>query len=248
MDPTLLPAVQDLEAATNDAEAAQNARIEARLLEVHTCMTGAIVSYDPAKKTAVCKPGIKRIFRGDMGAVDLPNLVDCLVSFPSGGGFTLTFPLAPGDECELRFSERALDCWWQNGQGIGPNSAQPPAEYRMHDLSDCICQVGISSKPHVPPGLSTTAVELRANDGSSKVSMGQDGSVTVVSKSGKDVSVNAGGNANISGELVKLNADPTANPATNGVVSASCPCHFDGLPHAVGASTTVLVGGLAGPP
>ena len=105
--------------------------------------------------------------------------------------------------------------------------------------------MGISSKPHVPPGLSTTAVELRANDGSSKVSMGQDGSVTVVSKSGKDVSVNAGANANISGALVKLNAPPGANPLVNGVVMGSNICPFTNAPHSAtgaGTSTTVLVG------
>ncbi len=180
-----------------------------------------------------------------MGAVDLPDLVDCLVSFPSGGGFTLTFPLAPGDECELRFSERALDCWWQNGQGIGPNSAQLPAEYRMHDLSDCICQVGISSVPHVPAGLSTTAVELRSTTNDSKVSIDQGGNVAVNATG--TVTVGASGSAKVEGALVLLNADPTANPAVNGAVAASCICHFDGKPHAQGASTTVLVGDLVGP-
>ena len=240
MDPTLLSAVQDLEAATDDAEAAENARIEARLLDVHTCLPGAIVSYDASKKTAKCKPGIKHIFRGAMGAVDLPDLVDCLVSFPSGGGFTLSFPLEPGDECELRFSERALDFWWQNG------GVQLPAEYRLHDLSDCICAAGISSLPHVPAGLSTTAVELRSTTNASKVSIDKSGNV-VVNATGT-VTVGASGTANVNGALVKLNAGPTANPAINGVVSASCPCHFDGQPHAIGASTTVLVGDLVGPP
>ena len=85
MDPSLISQVQDLEAATDDAEAAENARIEARVLDLHTCLPGAIVSYDATKKTAVCKPGIKCIFRGALGAVDLPQLVDCPVCFPSEG-------------------------------------------------------------------------------------------------------------------------------------------------------------------
>ena len=93
MDPTLLEDMQSLEAATDDAEAAQNARLEARVLELHTCLPGAIVSYDATKKTAKCKPGIKKVFRGELGPVDLPDLVDCPVYFPSGGGFTLSFPV-----------------------------------------------------------------------------------------------------------------------------------------------------------
>ena len=243
MDPTLLESMQSLEAATDDAEAAQNARLEARVLEVHTCLPGNVVSYDATKKTAVCQPGIKKVFRGDKGPVDLPKLVDCLVSFPSGGGFTLAFPLENGDECELRFSERALDFWWQNG-GI-----QLPAEYRTHDLSDAICQVGISSLPNVPEGLPTDAVELRANDGSSKVRLAQDGSITVTSKPGKDISMNAGtgGSTNVNGTFVKLNAPAGATPPINGALNGSCPCPYTGATHALGASLTVLIGGTPSP-
>lgn len=236
MDPTLLEATQSLEAATDDAEAAQNARMEARVLEIHTCLPGAIVSYDAAKKTAVCKPGIKKVFR-EKGPVDLPQLVDCLVSFPSGGGFTLAFGIKKGDECELRFSERALDFWWQNG------GVQLPAEYRTHDLSDAICQVGISSLPNVPTGLPTDGVELRANDGSSKVRLDSDGSITVTSKPGKDVTMSAGANTNVNGQLVNLNAPPGATPPMNGALNGSCPCPYTGLTHMAGASLTVMVGG-----
>jgi len=86
MDPTLLEQLQNEESLADDAEAAENARIEARILDLHTSIPGHVVSYDATKQTAVCQPGIQRIFRGQ-GAIDLPQLVDCPVHFPSGGGF-----------------------------------------------------------------------------------------------------------------------------------------------------------------
>ena len=243
MDPTLLESTQNLEAATDDAEAAQNARIEASKLDLHTLLPGHVVSYDAAKKTAVCQPGIKRIFRGDKGAVDLPQLVDCLVSFPSGGGFALSFPIAKGDECELRFSERALDYWWQNG------GTQLPSEYRTHDLSDAICQVGISSLPNVPSGLATDAVELRANDGSSKVRIDQSGNVTI--NAAGAVTVSGSGNANVTGAQVLLNAPPGATQSINGVLTGACICPITKASHGsqspTGVSATVLAGGFLAP-
>jgi hypothetical protein len=243
MDPTLLEQVQDQEAMTDDPEAAENARIEARLLDVHTCMPGAIVSYDATKKTATVKPAIQRLYRSK-GYVDLPTLVDCPVCFPSGGGFTLTFPLVAGDECVLYFSERAIDLWWQNGIGLGDGQAQPPAEYRTHDLSDAFVQVGVSSVPNVPGNISTTAVELRSTTNASKVSI--DGSGNVLVNATGAVTVAASDSTSITGRQILLNAPPGATPQLNGVITGACPCPMGGT-HAVygaaaGLSQTVLVG------
>ena len=227
---------------TDDPEAAENARIEARLLDVHTCLPGAIVSYDATKKTATVKPAIQRLYRGK-GYVDLPALVDCPVCFPSGGGFTLTFPLVAGDECVLYFSERAIDLWWQNGIGLGDGEAVQPAEYRTHDLSDAFVQVGVSSVPKVPGNISTTAVELRSTTNASKVSI--DGSGNVLVNASGSVTVAASGNASVNGSQVLLNAPPGANQLLNGVVMASCPCLVTGAPHSSakkGISSSVLVG------
>ena len=114
MDASLLSQMQSQEAATDDDEAAVNARLEAHSMDLHTALPGRVVSYDAATQTAVCQPGIQVIFRAT-GPVDLPQLVDVPVYFPRGGGFVLTFPVRVGDECLLVFAERAIDVWWQKG-------------------------------------------------------------------------------------------------------------------------------------
>jgi len=128
--------------------------LESRIKELHTCLPGIIVSYDPAKQTAEVQPAIRRIFTGT-GAVNLPLCVDVPVAFPGGGDFYLTFPVEPGDECILLFSERAIDNWYSAGD------VQDPAEYRLHDLSDGLAMVGLNSQPRKLSNVQTDGAELR---------------------------------------------------------------------------------------
>jgi hypothetical protein len=141
--------------------------IETRLRDLHTSMPGVVVSFSAAKQTAVVQPAIKRIFvvRNPGGTptisqVNLPLCVDVPVKFPGGGGFFLTFPVQAGDECILHFSERAIDFWFQNG------GQQLPSEYRLHDFSDAIADVGLTSQPNVLADFNASACQLRTRDGS----------------------------------------------------------------------------------
>jgi len=152
------------EAFVDEEAAALAAHIEERALDLHTCLPGQIVSFDDSAQTAKVQPTIRRIF-AQQGPVDLPELVDVPVAFPGGGNYQLTFPVAAGDECILVFSERAIDFWWQNG------GVQLPAEYRTHDLSDAIAQVGLNSKPNKLATFRTDGAELRTRDGAVRIAV-----------------------------------------------------------------------------
>lgn len=200
MDAKLQDQMDRDQAAVAQQEAFVDAALEAQRLDMHTAIPGTVVSFDASTQTCKAQPGIKRVFR-ELGPVDLPQLVDVPVQFPRGGDYVLTFPVANGDECLLVFSERCIDSWYQSG------GSQVPTEYRTHDLSDACAVMGISSKPHVVSGFSTSAVELRRLDGAAKVSIeGQD--ILATSNTGK----------------VLLNAPPGANQLLNGVVVAGDPC------------------------
>lgn len=93
--------------------------------------------------------------------VKIPIIPDVPIIFTGGGGYTLTFPVAVGDECLAVFANRCIDAWWQNG-GI-----QPQMEFRVHDLSDGFALIGVRSKPRlIDSGFHATAVQLRSDDGS----------------------------------------------------------------------------------
>lgn len=146
-----------------DAQLAQ-----AIMSAMRVSMPGIIQSFDPDAVTAVVQPAIKGAEKDESGAevsVNLPLLVDVPVLFPRGGGCTLTFPVEAGDECLVIFADRCIDFWWQSG-GI-----QEPVDERMHDLSDAFCIVGPQSQAKKISGISTSAVELRSDDGETKLSL-----------------------------------------------------------------------------
>ncbi|MDV0626243.1 Gp138 family membrane-puncturing spike protein [Klebsiella variicola subsp. variicola] len=141
---------------------------QAIMSAMRVSIPGIIQSFDPEAVTAVIQPAIKGVEHDASGAevsVNLPLLVDVPVIFPRGGGCTLTFPVKAGDECLVIFADRCIDFWWQSG-GI-----QEPVDERMHDLSDAFCIVGPQSQAKKIGGISTSAVELRSDDGETKLSL-----------------------------------------------------------------------------
>jgi hypothetical protein len=137
--------------------------VEAAKSDINTAIPCIVVSYDAAKQTCVLQPAIQYKFTQKDGSfiwLDLPNLLDCPVFFPSGGGFTLTFPVAAGDEALAIFSQRCIDAWYSSGEHQNIQS-----DIRLHDLSDGFAFVGIRSTPRFLGGVSTSSAQLRSDDG-----------------------------------------------------------------------------------
>ena len=151
--------------------------IEARLKELHTAMPGIIQSFDAATQLASVQPAIRRIFvtrDGDSEILvpsDLPILINVPVIFPRGGGFSLTFPVAKGDECLLVFCERSIDNWHETGK------VKKPGSRRFHSLSDATALVGLSSVPNKIPNYDDTNVVLKKDDDSSVITVYTDGNI-----------------------------------------------------------------------
>jgi hypothetical protein len=125
---------------------ATQTHLDGRQAQIHTSMPGTIVSYNPATMTATVQPAIQAMHRQTdrtRKPLSIPPVTDVPVHFPAGGGYTLTFPIKPGDECLIVFNERNIDNWHQMG------GEQAPADLRMHDVNDCIVHVGLRSQPKV---------------------------------------------------------------------------------------------------
>jgi hypothetical protein len=112
--------------------------------------------------TCTVQPSIQEIVidnRGNQKPINLPLLLDVPLVFPSGGGFSVTFPMAINDEVLILFSARCIDAWWQNG-GI-----QQASESRMHDLSDAFAIPGPKSLPNALGSISSTKLQIRNDAG-----------------------------------------------------------------------------------
>lgn len=153
----------------DDASTALEIAMRGAQGRIWTALPGIIQSFDPAAMTCEVQPSIQGTLSdpktGKASNVNLPLLVDCPVQFPSGGGVTLTLPIAKDDECLIVFASRCIDAWWQNG-GI-----QPPMVYRMHDLSDGFVIPGIWSQPRVLTAVSTSKAQLRSTDGATMLEL-----------------------------------------------------------------------------
>jgi hypothetical protein len=158
-----------------------------------TSVPAVVTRFNAARMTVEALPAVQgRVTRPDKTVHwrNLPLLVDCPVVFPGGGGFTLTFPVSAGDECLIVIASRCIDTWWSTGGGGEVN------DLRMHDLSDGFAIMGIRSLPRaLVPAPSSGAVELRSDDGATRISM-TPGTITItgdvvingtLTNNGKDV-------------------------------------------------------------
>lgn len=194
-----------------------------------TALPGIIQSFDAGAMTCVVQPAIQALVRDEAGAlasVDLPLLLDCPVQFPAGGGCTLTFPVAPGDECLVVFASRCIDSWWQSG-GI-----QAQAELRMHDLSDGFALLGFRSQPRVIGAISGTAAQLRTDDGAAFVEV-DSASHAINITSTAPINVTSTASANVTAPIINLAA---AGQALQKFITEAFQALFNGHTHASGGA------------
>lgn len=149
--------------------------------EINCVRVGQIQSYDATKQEATVKIAQQQVTStqpdGTRTLSEFPLLLRCPVVYPSGGGFTLTFPIAAGDECLILFNDREIDNWVTSGAGQAPTTA------RMHDLSDGFALVGVRSNPRALTSVSTSATQLRSDDGETYVEVSS-GSIKLVAPTG----------------------------------------------------------------
>ena len=128
---------------------------------------GTIVNFYAATQTADIQPGMQRLVPDTTSnppqwkAKTPAMLVNVPVFVLSGGGGTLTFPVASGDTCLVLFNDRDLSNWQTTG-----NTQTPPLTTRTHNLSDGLAIVGFRNLANKISGYSTTDAVLQ-NGGSS---------------------------------------------------------------------------------
>lgn len=184
---------------------------------VHTMLPATIESFD--KDTQRAKVAIAYTMRRVDGTnLKYPALLEVPVQFPRWGGMAITFPVKPGDECAVLFSERAMDRFKELGAGD-----QPPHEARFFDLADGFALMGLFSKPNKLDGVSEDSLEIRTEVGDKKITLAEsgqitleDGTTTLTLKADGKVSLNNG-----TGEAISLISDILNALTTDGVTITS---------------------------
>lgn len=123
-----------------------------------TAIPGIVESVDYQEQTVTVQPTIREKVNldGKYQWVELPKLIHVPFFIYSGGGYTITMPISPGDECLVVFADMCIDAWWQSG-GI-----QNQIDRRRHDLSDGFAICGFKSQPNTVPGYSGSSVQIKS--------------------------------------------------------------------------------------
>lgn len=153
-------------------------------------------------------PLIKADVKGEY--IEMPMLLDVLVVFPSAGGFSITFPIKPGDDVLVIFSSRCIDAWFEN------DVISVPTEHRMHDLSDGFAIPGIKSNPKALTDIQEDGVEMRTDDRSTYIRL-TDGTIYIKGK------IEHEGDYDQSGDMNR-----TGKSTTSGVITGNGGMSIDG--------------------
>ena len=188
-----------------DPYEAHEAQLDRRQAQLHTGMPGIIEAYDPATQTATVRPALQRIHTeldGTRKPQSIEAIRDVPVHFPGGGAHTLTFPVKPGDECWIKFSERSIDNWHQLG------GTQEPSDWRMHDINDAIVEVGVRSQATKLNNVSATTTQIRSDDGQTVIDLdGAGKKVTIWTGSQKVIIDNAAGKIRMETPRLEVTGD-----------------------------------------
>lgn len=192
----------------NDPEETLREAMNGRISQIQTAMPAIVESVDLVAQTISAQPAIKGIFLSEDGEIstpDLPLLIHVPIVWPRAGGFSLTFPIAQGDEVLIIFASRCIDAWWQQG-GI-----QPQLEFRMNDLSDGFAILAPTSQSKKLSNVSSANAQLRDDAGTTFLEITPDGKI----------SINAQSEINLTAPDVNINSTNAIITSTNATIEST---------------------------
>jgi len=156
---------------------------------LHTCVPGLIETYDAASRRARVKFALKQV-RTDGSEVAKAPIVDVPVVFPSGGGFTMTFPMAEGDPVMLLFSERGITAFKKTFDQATPTEGQ------YHQEADAVALPGFGPLSLTPADMQGAAWQTEDGDKSVRLKEGgveiHAGDTNILVRDDGDVVINVG--------------------------------------------------------
>lgn len=171
---------------------------------------GKIIEFDPVRQVAkvrVMREQYNNQLHSLYNEYAFPILQDVPVQFPQGGGYFLTFPVSPGDNCLLDFCDKGISHWKYHGaEKIGVfKSGVPKADYfRAYNINDAVAMVGYNPIPQAIPEFNATSTELRNVSRTQRFTMLPDGKMEIVTPTELDITAPEtviNGNTTMNGNL-----------------------------------------------
>ena len=161
--------VENVSDPRSNLELAIQTGINAALMDLHTCMPGEIISFDPVEQIADIQLVTKTKQSGELKNRSVLQGVP--VRFMATLGFSMTMPLPPGSEVLVVFAERSIDTWLASG-GI-----QDPADIRKHSSSDAFAFPLMYSQPNKISNFDPDNLQIRTASANAKITIKPSGEV-----------------------------------------------------------------------
>jgi hypothetical protein len=140
---------------------------------VHTMLPGVVDEFDSATQRAkVAIATAQQTYKGDK--LSFPPLINVPVQFFRWGGFTISMPVKPGDECAIYFSERSMDLFLDQG-GVD----KVPVDGRFFDLSDAFIVPGLNSNGNIVPDYDNSNMVFKSDNGATVFTLTEDGRFSI---------------------------------------------------------------------
>lgn len=171
---------------------------------IRTVVPATIVSYDPVAGTATVAPAPKERDNAGDYEPEAP-VTEAPVAFPSGGGWSISWALLPGDPVLLMVPDRSTEGWRVTG------TAYEPQNGLRHALSYAFVYPGAGPAPSPITGLSSTDMIIRGPGG---VAFQVSTAGTVTMRDGA-VAINSDGTVNIGPDHIRITAAGAVTIGTN---------------------------------
>lgn len=160
-----------------------------------------IVEYYPQTQTADIKICAERVFSNTDGKEQLSEreiLQGVPVHVASGGGWSITFPIKPGNTCLVVFSQIGYDHWLYKDRDTGGTLVGQPTPHLRRSFSedDGFALVGFNTIPRAILSYAPEDSQWRNEVADQVISLNADKSITVdtpvsVTITAPDVTINA---------------------------------------------------------
>lgn len=193
-------------------------------MRMNTSIPAIVDSFDTTTQRVSAIPAIKAKYitpDNEVQYIDYPKITNIPLAVQKTAGLEITIPVKKGDLCTLIFSQRSIDnLLLDSSKPAKPFEGPDPrtSALRCFDMTDAMCFPGIITKGRTISNYNNSAIEIRSDDGTVKVSVSQN--ALNLTQGSASISM-SGGKITISGSTVTINGKDWDTHKHKGVTTGS---------------------------
>lgn len=190
---------------------------------LNTIIPAIVDEFDVVTQRVSATPAIQARYitpEGEVQYINYPKITNIPLAIIKCPGLKLTCPVKQGQNCTLLFSQRSIDNFLIDGRIHPPFEGDFPqfSSLRCMDMTDALCFPGIITNPEAISNYNNNAIEIRNNDGTTKISVAEN--VLQFIQGSANITM-SDGNINMTASEITLNGKKWDTHKHSGVTTGS---------------------------